>query len=59
MAGRGAATTAGGLAGDRHHRSTAVSFQHPQLQWLALDITDGAQRDALVRQLGDAPLIAS
>ncbi len=37
------------------YRSTAVSFQHPQLQWLALDITDGAQRDALVRQLGDAP----
>lgn len=37
------------------YRSTAVSFQHPQLQWLALDITDGAQRDALVRQLGDEP----
>ncbi|MEQ0581408.1 SDR family oxidoreductase [Pantoea dispersa] len=37
------------------YRSTAASFQHPQLQWLALDITDGAQRDALVRQLGDAP----
>lgn len=32
-------------------RRTAVSYQHEQLRWLALDITDGAARAALQQQL--------
>lgn len=35
------------------YRSTAVSFQHPQLRWLKLDITDAAERAALIAQLGE------
>ena len=32
-------------------RCTAVSYQHERLRWLALDITDGAARAALLQQL--------